>query len=85
MKAAFIILTGILFVLALSLALTSCAPPNLTPAQQEQLITAETNGFKTLLAAGAGYATGGTAGAVIAGGTQAIRDHSSKNPQRITP
>ena len=91
MKSALITILGILIVLHVVAALSSCAPSNLTPAQQQQLITVEENALKDGAAAGIGYATGGTTGAIVGGLSQVARNHTApaltaaKAPVKVTP
>jgi hypothetical protein len=53
------------------------------------LTTVEINGLKDAAAAGVGYATGGTAGAIAGGTAQIIKNHApvtaAKNPSKVTP
>lgn len=83
------ILISLALVVAGCLALNQCAPSNLTPAQQRQVITEEENVLKAAAAAGLGYAAGGTAGAIAGGLGQVVKNHThttaAKNPVHVQP
>lgn len=56
---------------------------SLTPEQRQTLAT---NALKDAEAAGIGYLTGGSAGAIAGAANQFIINHTSaKNPKKVTP